>query len=107
MRLIILFIFFSHFLFNGCSPVDGNKLQIFHDLEFKVVDRGMIDAIVIGRACASLLHDAISGAKRTAEFHLRSVVGSQNHRKKFQEVDRYYDGDKICVEMSATALPPQ
>ena len=106
MRRIILFLFFSHILFNGCSPVVGNKLQTFHDLEYKVADRGMLDVIVLGRACASLLQDAISGAKRTAEFHLRSVVGNQNHRKKFQEVDRYYDGDMICVEMSAAALPP-
>ena len=105
MRRIILFLFFSHILFNGCSPV-SNKFQTFYDPEFKVADRGMLDVIVLGRACASLLQDAISGAKRTAEFHLRSVVGNQNHRKKFQEVDRYYDGDKICVEMSAAALPP-
>ena len=106
MRRIILFLFFSHILLNGCSPVVVNKLQTFHDLEYKVSDRGMLDVIVKGRACSSRLQDAISGAKRTAEFHLRSVVGNQNHRKKFQEVDRYYDGDKICVEMSAIALPP-
>ena len=106
MRRIILFIFFIHILFNGCSPFDGSELQTFHDLEYRVADRGMLDVIVIGRACASLLQNAISGAKHTAEFHLRSVVGNQKHRKKFQEVDRYYDGDKICVEMSAAALPP-
>ena len=87
-------------------PCSWNKLHTFHDLEYKVADRGMLEVIVLGRACASLLRDAISGAKRTAEFHLRSVVGNQIHRKKFQEVDRYHEGDKICVEMSAAALPP-
>ena len=106
MRGIILFFFFSHILFYGCFPVVGNNLHTFHDLEYKVADRGKLDVVVLGRACASLLQDAISGAKRTAEFHLRSVVGNQNHRKKFQEIDRYYDRDKICVEISAAALPP-
>ncbi len=106
MRRIILFLFFSHILLNGCSSVVVNKLKTLHNLEYKVSDSGMLNVVVIGRACSTLLQDAISGAKRTAEFHLRSVVGNKNHRKKFQEVHRYYDGDIICVEMSAAALPP-
>ena len=77
-----------------------------YDSEYKVADRGKLDVIVKGRACALLADEAVLYARQIAEFHLRSVVGSQNYRKEFKEVDRYYDGDKICVEMSAAALPP-
>ncbi len=43
---------------------------------------------------------------RNAEFHLRSILGNQNHRTKFKEVNRYHNRGKICVEMAAAALPP-
>lgn len=105
MRQIILFFIISQILFGGCSSTE-NKFLASYDPEYKVADRGKLDVIVKGRACALLADDAVLYARQTAEFHLRSVVGSQNHRKEFQEVDRYYDGDKICVEMSAAALPP-
>ena len=105
MRQIILFFIISQILFSGCSSI-GNKFQASYDPEYKVADRGKLDVIVKGRACALLADEAVIFARQTAEFHLRSVVGSQNHRKEFQEVDRYYDGDKICVEMRAAALPP-
>ena len=105
MRQIVLFFIISQSLFSGCS-YNGKNFLAYYDSEYKVADRGKLDVIVKGRACALLADDAVLYARQTAEFHLRSVVGSQNHRKKFQEVDRYYDGDKICVEMSAAALPP-
>ena len=105
MRQIILFFIISQILFSGCSS-NGKKFLASYDPEYKVADRGKLDVIVKGRACALLDDDAVLYARQTAEFHLRSVVGSQNHRKEFQEVDRYYDGDKLCVEISVAALPP-
>ena len=105
MQRIILLFFFSYFLFNGCSIVGENYETLF-DPEYKVIDSGKLDVIVKSRTCAFFVQDADSGAKRAAEFHLRSVVGKQNHRKTFKEVRRYNVGNKICVEMSATALPP-
>ena len=105
MRQIILFFIISQILFSGWSS-SGNKLLAYYGPEYKVTDRGKLEVIVKARACALLVDDAVLYARQTAEFHLRSVVGSQNHRKIFQEVDRYYDGDKICVEMSAAALLP-
>ena len=76
------------------------------DPNYKVLDRGKLDVIVKSRACALIVEDAVSGAKRNAEFHLRGVIGAQNHRREFQEITRYKEGDKICLEMSAAALPP-
>ena len=105
MRLIILFLIICQFFFNGCS-LSGNKFRASYDQEYKVADRGMLKVIVKGRACSFRADDAVFYARQTAEFHLRSVVGNQNHRKEFKEIDRYFDGDQICVEMSAAALSP-
>ena len=105
MRQIILFFIICQILFNGCSSA-GKKFRAYYDPEYKVEDRGMLEVMVKGRACAFLADDAVLYARQTAEFHLRSVLGNINHRKEFKEVDRFIDGDQICVEMSATALPP-
>ena len=105
MQRIILLAIFCIILFNGCSSTVQNIKSSF-DPDFKVLDRGKIDVIVKSRACALNTEDAVSGAKRNAEFHLRSVIGAQIYRKEFQEVKRYSEGHKICLEMIVVALPP-
>ncbi|MBC8257935.1 MAG: hypothetical protein H8E38_02875 [SAR324 cluster bacterium] len=105
MPQLILISLFSLVLFNGCTSAD-RSFQTYYDSEYKVVDQGKLDVIVKGRACALLEKDAVSGAKRAAEYHLRSVIGNQYYHKRFKEVRRYSDGDKTCVEISAAALSP-
>ena len=105
MPRIILFTIFSLILYNGCTST-AEDIKTSFDPNYKVMDRGNLDVIVKSRVCALIAEDAVSGAKRNAEFHLRSVIGDQNHRREFQEVKRYIEGQKFCVEMSAAALPP-
>ena len=105
MSRIILSAFFCNILFNGCTSTAEN-IKTSYDPNYKVLDHGKLDVIVKSRACALIAEDAVSGAKRNVEFHLRSVIGAQNHRREFQEVTRYKEGQKICVEMSVAALPP-
>ena len=105
MPRIILFTIFSFILFNGCTST-AEDIKTSFDPNYKVMDRGNLNVIVKSRVCALIAEDAVSGAKRNAEFRLRSVIGDQNHRREFQEVKRYIEGQKFCVEMSAVALPP-
>ena len=105
MPRIILSTFFCTILFNGCTSTAEN-IKTSYDPDYKVLDRGKLDVTVKSRACALIAEDAVSGAKRNAQFHLRSVIGAQNHRSEFQEVARYKEGQKICVEMSVVALHP-
>ena len=105
MPHIILSAFFCIILFNGCTSTAEN-IKTSYDPDYKVLDRGKLDVIVKSRACALIGEDAFSGAKRNAEFHLRSVIGAKIYRREFQEVTRYKEGQKICVEMSVASLPP-
>ena len=105
MRSILLLILFGLILILGCATVK-QKYQTFYDPEYKVVDRGALDVKVISRACSETFEDALSAAKNNGKFHLRSVVGNQNHRIKYKEVRSYNKQDKICVEMSASSFPP-
>ena len=105
MRSILLLILFGLILIIGCAA-SKQKYQTFYDPEYKVIDRGELDVKVISRACSDTFEDALSAAKNNGEFHLRSVVGNQNHRIKYKEVRSYNKQDKICVEMSASSFPP-
>ena len=105
MSRIILSVFYCIILFSGCSSTAEN-IKTSYDPDYKVLDHGKLDVIIKSRACALIAEDAVSGAKRNVVFHLRSVIGGQNHRREFQEVMRYKEGQRICVEMSVAALPP-
>ena len=105
MRSILLLILFGLILIIGCES-NKHKYQTFYDPEYKVIDRGGLDVIVISRACSETFEDALSAAKNNGKFHLRSVVGNKNHGIKFKEVGSYINQDKICVEMSALSFPP-
>ena len=105
MRSILLLILFGLILIIGCDAAK-QKYQTFYDPEYKVIDRGELDVKVISRACSDTFEDALSAAKNNGKFHLRSVVGNQNHRIKYKEVRSYNKQDKICVEMSASSFPP-
>ena len=105
MRSILLLILFGLNLIIGCAP-SKQKYQTFYDPEYKVIDRGGLDAKVISRACSETFENALSAAKNNGKFHLRSVVGNKNHGIKFREVGRYIKQDKICVEMSVLSFPP-
>ena len=105
MLRLILSVFFSSILLSGCTSTSELMKKSF-DQDYKVLDRGKLDVIVKSQACALIVKEAISSAKRNAKFHLRSIIGNQNHRTKIKEVNRYNNGNKICVEMTAAALPP-
>ena len=105
MRSILLLILFGLILIIGCATAK-QKYQTFYDPEYKVIDRGGLDVIVISRACSETFEDALSAAKKNGKFHLRSVVGNKNHGIKLKEVGSYIKQDKICVEMSASSFPP-
>ena len=105
MRSILILILIGLILIIGCSSTK-HKYQTFYHPEYKVIDRGELDVKVISRACSDTFEDALSAGKNNGKFHLRSVVGNQNHRIKYKEVRSYNKQDKICVEMSASSFPP-
>ena len=103
-RFILLFLL-SHFFYFGCSSVN-NKFKTIYDSEYKVRDRGNSNVIVKSRACSIFEKDAVLEARRSAEFHLRSVIGGNNHPQiRFKEIKRYNQGERVCVEMIASGLP--
>ena len=103
MKRILLLLVFSQFLFFGCTSL-GKDFKTFYEPEYKVIDRGGMNVIVISKACSISPEQAISAARRTAEYHLRSIIGSQTHRKEFQTINHFILDQKTCFEVSARGL---
>ena len=100
MQIVIIFLVISQFLCFGCTS-SGKDFKTFYDSKYEVIDRGGKNVIVKSRACSIFPKQAIAAARRTAEYHLRSVIGFQNHKKEFNTINHYNDGLKTCVEISA------
>tara|TARA_B100000686_G_C15815895_1_gene491181 strand:+ start:110 stop:427 length:318 start_codon:yes stop_codon:yes gene_type:complete len=105
VRIIIILIIFVLIIILGCASAKQNYQKFSHS-EYEVIDRGSLDVKVFSQACSESLEDALSAAKRNGEFHLRSVVGNKKHGIKFKEIGSYIKYGKICVEISASSLPP-
>ena len=105
MRIIFFFSAFCLIVIIGCTN-SNKRYQTFYDPEYGVKDHGNLDVKVISRACSETLEDATFAAKKNGKFHLRSVVGHKNHGIKFKEASSYIRKGRICVEMSASSIPP-
>ena len=103
MQRFILLLVFNQLLCSGCKSLEKNFKTIYKP-EYKVIDRGGKNVIVMSKACSLFPDQAIYAAKKSAEYHLRSVIGYKGHRKKLQKVNQYIDGQKTCVEISAKGI---
>jgi len=103
MQRAILLLIISQFLCFGCKSLEKD-FNTFYEPEYKVLDRGGENVIVISRACSIFPEQAILAARQSAEYHLRSVIGYKSHRKQFLKINHYIDGQKTCVEISARGL---
>ena len=103
MQRLLIFLVLCQFFCNGCKS-KSNDFKTFYEPEYKVIDRGGMNVIVISKACSISPEQAISAARRTAEYHLRSIIGSQTHRKEFQTINHFILDQKTCFEVSARGL---
>ena len=89
----------------GCSNV-AEKFRNRYDPSRAVLDQGGSNVISTGNACALDDRDAKEDAEKTAEYHLRGILGSGvRYVIQTQAVNRYTRGDRICYEASAIAIP--
>ena len=100
MQKTLILLFSSYFLCFGCSSKDEFINKKFYK-DYKVIDRGGNNVIVISKACSISHAKANLEAKRSAEYHLRSVVGGNTFKKKFREIRKFYRGKEVCVEILA------
>ena len=103
MQKFILFFVIIQFLCLSCKSLEKN-FETIYEPEHKVIDRGGKNVIIISKACSIFPDHAISAAKKSAEYQLRSVIGDKSHLKKLQKINHYIDGQKTCVVISAKAL---
>ena len=91
-------------LATGCSDV-AEKFRNQYNPTKAVVDQGGSNVISTGNACALDDRGAKENAEKTAEYHLRGILGSgSRYVIQTQAVNRNIRGDQICYEASANAI---
>lgn len=87
----------------SCS---GPNLRSSYDPTYEVIDRGGLDILIRGRACAVEEQEAERLARETVGFHLRSVVKGERYLPKFRTVRVYSDGNRWCAEVAVRPQKP-
>ena len=81
-------------------------LRTQYSEEYQVRGYEATNTVSTGKACARQPRDAIQAAKKTAQFNLRSVVGSERFVIEYRETRRFQENNQTCVEMIAIAREP-
>ncbi|MEE2715855.1 MAG: hypothetical protein VX610_00390 [SAR324 cluster bacterium] len=91
----------------GLLPACGAfSLRSSYDPTYEVIDRGGLDVLIRGRACAVEEQEAERLARETVGFHLRSVVKGERYIPKFKTVRIYADGNRWCAEVAVRPQRP-
>jgi len=88
-------------LISACQSTKINQSRTSYHNKFAILQLNEFGAEIIGAACGKNIDVAIDAAKRSAHFHLHSVIGHKKYSVRFEEVRRYEQGDQMCVEMKA------
>ena len=98
------FLLYSVLALEFLTACGGFSMRSSYDPTYEVIDRGGLDVLIRGRACAVEKQEAERLAQETAGFHLRSVVKGERYIPKFKTVRIYADGNRWCAEV---AVRPQ
>ena len=85
----------------SCSSSLQNSFRSTFDSHYKVIDQGGLETVVATTVCAMKPREAEYESRKNAEFKLRSILGDKRYMPQFEELNRYRQGDRICVEMQA------
>lgn len=91
----------------GGAPQPTGELREILDENHQIADPGIIGASATGRGCAVSRNEALTMARRVAQFNLRSLTGSARYKVRYELLDETEDLKGFCVVFSARAVAPK
>ena len=89
---------------SGCSDETPGGLRYIESDQVRIQDPGGPHAAATGTGCAETEKEALTNARATAHYNLRTVLGAGNYKVEFR-ILREVPGDKrFCVEVEARAI---
>ena len=83
----------------------SNKFKDSFNTAYQAREACGLKASVKGSACTITAAKAEDSAKKAASYHLRSLLGNQRYKTKYETVREYVEGEKRCFEIQARAKP--
>ena len=100
------FLLYSVLALGFLTACGGFSMRSSYDPTYEVIDRGGLDVLIRGRACAVEEQEAERLARETVGLHLRSVVKGERYLPKFRTVRVYSDGNRWCAEVAVRPQKP-
>jgi hypothetical protein len=89
----------------ACSAPPRGNLRYLEPESYRIENPSADRALVTGKACAFAVHEAEQRAQEIANFNLRRLTGDAPYRIEFSRLSETTEGNQVCVEMQAQAIP--
>ena len=86
------------------QPPQGELLNIQDD-QHEIANPSKLHATATGMGCGTTKEEALTSARRVAQFNLRSLSGQARYLVAFELLNERPNSDGICVEVAARAMP--
>lgn len=89
------------------GPRPRGELLGIQDDQYTIADPGKIGASATGRGCGFTPKQALTSARRVAQFNLRTLTGVARYNVRYDPLSQSRTDTGYCVEVSATAVSPE
>jgi hypothetical protein len=94
-------------LLAGCgAPRPTGELLGIQDDQHAIAHPSKIGASATGSGCGTTQKEALTSARRVAQFNLRTLTGEARYNVRFDLVSETQTPQGFCVELSAKAVEP-
>jgi hypothetical protein len=90
----------------GCGSETFGELRNIQADRHSIANPGKIHASATGLGCGLTQHEALTTAKRVAQFNLRSLTGEGRYNLRFNVLNETENPQGVCVEVTALAVEP-
>jgi hypothetical protein len=95
-------------LLAACSAPPRGNLQYIEDPDtYRIGNPSPDRALATGIGCAFTVGEAETRAREIATFNLRRLTGEARYRVEFSRLRETPEGNQVCVEYQAQAIPPR
>ena len=88
----------------GCADETPGGLRYIESGQVRIQDPGGPHAAATGTGCGETEKEALTNARATAQYNLRTVLGAGTYKVDFRILREVPGNKRFCVEVEARAI---
>lgn len=89
---------------SACSEQTPGGLRYIEPEQFRIQDPGGPNSAATGTGCGETEKEAMTDARRTAQYNLRAMLGAGGYKVDFEILREVPGQGRYCVEVEARAV---